>query len=294
MADTLDTQLVVLGAGPGGYAAAFLAADKGMKVTLIDAGPKPGGTCLHVGCIPSKALLHVAKLITDARDAAHLGITFAAPKIDFDAVRKHRFGIPEKLSGNLVQLCKARKVDYVVGRGRFVDGQTIEIEGGNRYRFQHCVVATGSSPARPGPLGLNSARVMDSTGALKLEDIPAKLLVVGGGYIGLEMGYVYAALGSKVTVVEMTDGLLPGADRDLVLPLSKRLEKLFDKILLSTAVTNLEEVPNGVRASLKGEELTEAQPVFDRVLVSVGAGPIAATSVWRRPVSRWTNAASSR
>ena len=273
MPDTLDTQLVVLGAGPGGYAAAFLAADKGMKVTLIDAGARPGGTCLHVGCIPSKALLHVAKVITDARDAAHIGITFAAPKVDLDAIRKHRFGIPDKLSANLVQLCKARKVDYVTGKGKFVDDHTIEVEGGRRYHFQQCVVASGSSPARPGPLGLNSPRVMDSTGALKLEDVPAKLLVVGGGYIGLEMGYVYAALGSKVTVVEMTDGLLPGADRDLVLPLSKRLEKLFDKILLNTAVTNLEEVANGIRVSLKGEELSDAQPVFDRVLIAVGRRP---------------------
>jgi dihydrolipoamide dehydrogenase len=273
MPDTIDTQLVVLGAGPGGYAAAFLAADKGMKVTLIDAGTRPGGTCLYVGCIPSKALLHVAKLITDARDGAQHGVTFGAPKIDLDAVRKHGFGVTDKLGNNLVQLCKARKVDYVVGRGKFVDGQTIEVEGGKRYRFQNCIVATGSVPARPGPLGLNSPRVMDSTGALKLEDVPAKLLVVGGGYIGLEMGYVYAALGSKVTVVEMTDGLLPGADRDLVLPLAKRLEKLFEKIMLSTAVTNLEEAPKGIRVSLKGEDLADAQPVFDRVLVSVGRRP---------------------
>src|SRR5260370_37214919 len=163
MPDVTQDDLVVLGAGPGGYAAAFLAADKGMKVTLIAAAERPGGTCLHVGCIPSKALLHVAKLITDARDAAQLGITFGKPKIDFDAVRKHRFGVPDKLSGNLVQLCKARKVDYVVGRGKFVDAQTIEVEGGNRYRFHHCIVATASSPARPRPLGLNSPRVLDST-----------------------------------------------------------------------------------------------------------------------------------
>jgi dihydrolipoamide dehydrogenase len=273
MPDTLDTQLVVLGAGPGGYAAAFLAADKGMKVTLIDAMDRPGGICLHVGCIPSKAMLHVAKLITDARDAAHLGITFGEPTIDFDTVRKHRFGVSDKLSGNLVQLCKARKVDYVVGRGKLMDRQTIEVEGGNRYRFHNCIVATGSSPARPGPLGLSSPRVWDSTGALRLEDVPRSLLVVGGGYIGLEMGYVYAALGSKVTVVEMTDGLLPGADRDLVLPLAKRLEKLFDKIYLNTTVTNLEEAKNGIRVSLKGEEVADAQPVFDRVLVSVGRRP---------------------
>jgi len=274
MPDTLETDLVVLGAGPGGYAAAFLAADKGRKVTLIDPTDRPGGTCLHVGCIPSKALLHAAKLITDARDAAHLGITFGEPKIDLNLVRKHRFGVTDRLSNNLVQISKARKVDYVIARGKFVDGQTIETENGNRYRFQHCIVATGSTPARPGPLALNSPRVWDSTGALKLEEVPGKLLVIDGGYIGLEMGYVYAALGSKVTVVEMTEGLLPGVDRDLVLPLKNRLDKLFEKrIYLSTTVTNLEEVPEGVRATLKGEDLPDTQPVFDRVLVAVGRRP---------------------
>jgi dihydrolipoamide dehydrogenase len=276
MSEPLSTQLVVLGAGPGGYAAAFLAADRGMKVTLIDAGDKPGGTCLHVGCIPSKALLHTAKLITDARDAAGLGIAFGEPKLDIDKIRKHRLGVVDVLANNLGKLAKARKVDFVTGRGRFIDATTIEVEGGSRYRFQQCVIATGSSPARPGPLGLNSSLVWDSTAALRLDLIPKSLLVVGGGYIGLEMGYVYAALGSKVTVVEMTDGLLPGVDRDLVLPLAKRLERLFDKIHLGTTVTNLEEVPKGVRASIKGENIADAQPVFERVLVSVG----------RRPTSR--------
>ncbi|HEY7312178.1 MAG TPA: dihydrolipoyl dehydrogenase [Gemmataceae bacterium] len=273
MADVNETQLVVLGAGPGGYAAAFLAADKGMKVTLIDARERPGGTCLHVGCIPSKAVLHAAKLITDARDAAHIGITFAPPKIDINGVRGHWQKVVDTLTGNLGRLSKARKIDYVVGRGKFLDGRTIEVEGGKRYRFENCIVATGSVPAAPPSLNLASPRVMDSTGALKLEDVPPRLLVVGGGYIGLEMGYVYAALGSKVTVVELTEGLLPGVDRDLVLPLHKRLEKIFDKIYLKTKVAKLEETPKGIKATLEGEEVADKQPTFERVLVAVGRRP---------------------
>jgi dihydrolipoamide dehydrogenase len=273
MADVIETQLVVLGAGPGGYPAAFLAADRGMKVTLIDARERPGGTCLHVGCIPSKAVLHAAKLITDARDALHIGLDFGKPKIDINGVRGHWQKVVDTLTGNLGRLSKARKIDYVVGRGKFVDGRTIEVEGRGRYRFENCVVATGSVPAVPPSLNLASPRVMDSTGALKLEDLPPRLLVVGGGYIGLEMGYVYAALGSKVTVVEMTDGLLPGCDRDLVLPLHKRLEKIFDKIYLKTKVAKLEETPQGIRATLEGEEVADKQPIFERVLVAVGRRP---------------------
>jgi dihydrolipoamide dehydrogenase len=273
MSELIDTQLVVLGAGPGGYAAAFLAADKGLKVTLIDAAEKLGGTCLLVGCIPSKAVLHTAKLITDAREAAHLGLTFAPPRIDLDGVRGHWQKVVTTLTGNLGRLAKARKVNTVRGRGKFVDGQTIEVEGGARYRFEHCIVATGSVPARPPALELPSPRVMDSTGALKLEEVPPRLLVVGGGYIGLEMGYVYAALGSQVTVVEMTEGLLPGVDRDLVQPLHKRLAKLFDKILLKAKVAKLEEVPEGVRATLEGEDVKDKEQVFERVLVAVGRRP---------------------
>jgi dihydrolipoamide dehydrogenase len=273
MADVIDTQVVVLGAGPGGYAAAFLAADKGLQVTLIDAATRPGGTCLHVGCIPSKAVLHAAKLITDVRDAAHVGITFGAPKIDINGVRGHWQKVVDTLSKNLAGLARARKVAYVQGRGRFVDGRTIEVEGGARYRFEHAIVATGSVPIFPPALNLKSPRVMDSTGALKLEEVPPRLLVVGGGYIGLELGYVYAALGSKVTVVEMTDGLLPGVDRDLVRPLQQRLGKLFDKILLKTAVVKLEEVSGGIRATLEDEGVAEKEPVFERVLVAVGRRP---------------------
>ncbi len=273
MAEAKETGLVVLGAGPGGYAAAFLAADHGIKVALIDAGARPGGTCLHVGCIPSKALLHAAKLITDVRDGAQVGVTFGPPKIDINGVRGHWQKVVDTLSRNLVSLAKARKVEFVTGRGKFVDDHTIQVEGGGAYRFENCIIATGSVPTRPPAFNLPTSRVMDSTGALKLEDLPPRLLVVGGGYIGLEMGYAYAALGSKVTVVELTDGLLPGVDRDLVQPLQKRLVKLFDKILLNTKVVKLEEVREGIRATLEGEGITEKEQVFERVLVSVGRRP---------------------
>lgn len=273
MPEIKDTDLVVLGAGPGGYPAAFLAADRGMKVTLIDARERLGGVCLNVGCIPSKSLLHVAKLITDARDAARLGLQYAAPKIDVNAVRAHEQKVVETLTGNLGRLAKARKIDVVVGRGRFLDGQTIQVDGGASFRFKNCIIAVGSSPTKIPGMDLPTPRVMDSTGALKLEDVPGRLLVVGGGYIGLEMGYVYAALGSKVTVVELTDGLLPGCDRDLVKPLHKRLEGLFDKIYLNTKVAKLEETPKGIKAVLEGADVKEKEPVFDRVLTAVGRKP---------------------
>jgi dihydrolipoamide dehydrogenase len=275
MADTIDTQLVVLGGGPGGYAAAFLAADHGMQVTLIDARERPGGTCLHVGCIPSKAVLHAAKLITDARDAAHIGLTFAEPKIDINGVRGHWQKVVDTLSKNLVGLAKARKVKLVQGKGKFLDANTIEVEGGPRVRFQQAIIATGSLPSKPPSFNLDSPRIMDSTGALKLEDVPSRLLVVGGGYIGLELGYVYAALGSQVTVVEMTEGLLPGVDRDLVKPLQDRLTKtkLFKDILLKTKVTKVEEAKNAIKATLEASDGKNSEHTFERVLVSVGRRP---------------------
>jgi dihydrolipoamide dehydrogenase len=275
MAETINTQLVVLGGGPGGYAVAFLAADHGFKVTLIEARERPGGTCLHVGCIPSKAVLHAAKLITDVRDAKYLGLDFGTPKIDINGVRGHWQKVVDELSGNLVKLSKARKIDLVNGLGKFVDPHTIEVEGGKRYRFEQGVIATGSLPASPPAFKLSSPRIMDSTGALKLEELPPRLLVVGGGYIGLELGYVYAALGSKTTVVEMTEGLLPGVDRDLVKPLQDRLTKtkLFDAILLKTKVVKVEETREGIRATLEGPDGKKSEQVFERVLVSVGRRP---------------------
>jgi dihydrolipoamide dehydrogenase len=273
MADTDSIDLVVIGAGPGGYAAAFLAADKGMKVTLIDASEKPGGVCLHVGCIPSKAVLHAAKLITDVRDAGTLGLYYSPPKIDVASLRSYTQKIVDTLAKNLLELCKRRKVEFLSARATFVDSQTLQLDNGSRRQFSHCIVATGSSPTRLPGLSLDNPRVMDSTGALRLEDVPPSLLVVGGGYIGLELGYVYAALGSRVTVVEMTGGLLPGVDPDLVRPLHARLTPLFHKIYLNTKVVRLVESTKGIQATLEGEEVTEKEPVFDRVLVAVGRRP---------------------
>lgn len=270
-----DTQLLVLGGGPGGYAAAFLAADHGFSVTLVEARERPGGTCLHVGCIPSKAVLHAAKLITDARDAEHVGLTFAPPKIDINGVRTHWQKVVDGLSKNLVGMAKARKVNLVRGVGRFLDPHTVQIEGGDSIKFEQAIIATGSLPSKPPIFDLKTPRIMDSTGALKLEELPARLLVVGGGYIGLEMGYVYAALGSKVTVVEMTEGLLPGVDRDLVKPLQDRFTKtkLFESILLKTKVTKVEEVKDGLKATLEAPDGKASEHVFERVLVSVGRRP---------------------
>ena len=273
MAQIQETQLAVLGAGPGGYAAAFLAADLGMKVTLIETGPKPGGTCLNVGCIPSKSVLHIAKLIQDAKEGIHFGLKFGEPKIDLNLVRGHWQNVVSSFSTNLGRLCDARKINFVQGKGKFTSPNTIEVEGKGTVKFEKCIISTGSSPTKPPAFNLPTNRIMDSTGALKLEDIPAKLLVVGGGYIGLELGFVYASLGSKVTVVEMSDGLLPGADRDLVMPLHRRLETIFHKIFLKTKVVKVEEVAKGIKATIEGPEVTEKEPIFDRVLVSVGRRP---------------------
>jgi dihydrolipoamide dehydrogenase len=273
MADVIETEVAVIGAGPGGYAAAFLAADKGKRVTLIDAGVRPGGTCLFVGCIPSKTLLHAARVITEAQEAAAWGLHFARPKIDVLALRNYWLKVVENLSKNLLELCKRRGVQFLQTRATFVDSRTLQLQNGSQLRFGHCILASGSVPAGPPALKMEDPRVMDSTGALRLEDVPGSLLVVGGGYIGLEMGTVYAALGSKVTVVEMTDGLLPGVDRDLVRPLQARLGSHFHKIYLNTKVAKLEPTAKGIRASLEGEEVEDRSPVFDRVLVAVGRRP---------------------
>jgi dihydrolipoamide dehydrogenase len=277
MTETPKLNIAVIGGGPGGYAAAFLAADLGMKVTLIDPETNPGGVCLYRGCIPSKALLHVAKLIEESEQAKNWGIDFAKPNVDLARLRSWKEGVVKKLTGGLGQLSKQRSVQYIQGRAAFENSTTLRISKAagaeQTLTFDRIILATGSRPAIVPSLKLDSPRMMDSTGALNLEDIPGSLLVVGGGYIGLELGSVYAALGTRVTVVEMLPGLLPGADRDLVLPLHKRLEKMFEAILLNTTVASVKLENNGIRATFEGADLKEREKVFDRVLVSVGRKP---------------------
>jgi dihydrolipoamide dehydrogenase len=276
MATNSNLRVAVIGGGPGGYAAAFLAADLGMKVTLIDPEVNPGGVCLYRGCIPSKALLHVAKLLEEAEQAKNWGIEFAAPKIDLAKLRGWKEGVVKKLTGGLGQLSKQRSVQFIQGKAAFVNSTTLKVTkpaGEETLNFDRIVIATGSRPAVVPSLKIDSPRLMDSTGALDLVDIPKTLLVIGGGYIGLELGSVYATLGTKVTCVEMLSGLLPGADRDLVLPLHKRLEKLFSAILLNTTVKSLKDEKTGIRVTLEGPDVKENEQVFDRVLMSVGRRP---------------------
>ena len=277
MSENSSLKIAVIGGGPGGYAAAFLAADLGMSVALIDPEKNPGGVCLYRGCIPSKALLHVAKLIEESHQATNWGIEYAAPKIDLARLRSWKESVVTKLTGGLGILSKQRKVQYVQGRAAFENSNTLLVTKSDGSQetlsFDRIVIATGSRPAIVPTLKLDTPRLMDSTGALNLEDIPGSLLVVGGGYIGLELGSVYAALGTRVTVVEMLPGLLPGADRDLVLPLHKRLEKMFETILLSTTVSSVKDEGNGIRVTLKAQDGSEQGKVFDRVLVSVGRKP---------------------
>jgi dihydrolipoamide dehydrogenase len=277
-----DVQVVVLGGGPGGYAAAFHCADLGMQVAMVNSDPRPGGVCLHRGCIPSKALLHVAKLINETTESSAWGVTFKKPKIDLDTLRGWKEGVIGGLAGGVEALCKRRGVDLYRARGIFEDSQTLRLDAPDDsnsdlptgLRYQHLILATGSTPAMPGIFAIGDPRVMDSTGALELADVPSRLLVIGGGYIGLEMGTVYAAIGSKVTVVEFTDGLLPGADRDLVKPLQKRLTTAFDAIHLRTKVESLKATDKGIEATVSGEGAEHgAQTVYDRVLVSVGRRP---------------------
>jgi dihydrolipoamide dehydrogenase len=271
------TQLLVIGGGPGGYAAAFYAADLGMQVTLVDPAVNPGGVCLYRGCIPSKALLHVAKLVQEAKHAEAWGVTFGAPKIDLDRLRGFKEKVVGQLTGGLGQLSKQRKIAYIQGTAEFRDAHSVDIAPSGKgdrqtLAFEHAIVATGSHPAKVPGLSIDSPRVMDSTGALELPDIPKRLLVVGGGYIGLELGSVYAALGTKVTVVEMTDGLLPGADRDLVNILAKRIESICEAVMLNTKVVSMKEAKNGIAVSFDGA-VEKKEQTFDRVLVSIGRRP---------------------
>jgi dihydrolipoamide dehydrogenase len=273
---THSTELAVLGAGPGGYAAAFLAADLGMQVTLIDREPNPGGVCVYRGCIPSKALLHVAKLLAEAKHASAWGIEFGEPRINLDKLRDWKNQVVGKLTSGTGQLGRIRKVRYVQGDASIVDPTTFDVKAGNdvqRVCFEHAILATGSRPSIIRSLELESPRVMDSTTALDLRDVPKTLLVVGGGYIGLELGTVYAALGSRVTVVEMMPGLLPGADRDLVAVLEKRIRAMCDAVLLRTKVVSLAEQADGITVVFENEDLQRSEQVFEKVLVSIGRRP---------------------
>ena len=271
-----SVQLVVVGAGPGGYAAAFLAADLGLSVALVDPELNPGGVCVYRGCIPSKALLHVAKLIDESRHAKAWGIEFGAPTIDLAKLREFKNNVVKRLTSGTGQLVKHRKVTYLQGWAEIVDAHNLRVKltsgSEEAVQFEHALLATGSAPAIPPALKLDDPRVMDSTAALDLPDIPKSLLVVGGGYIGLELGSVYAALGSAVTVVEMTPGLLPGADRDLVNILAKRVAQTMKSVLLETRVVQIKSEAKGVRVTLEGNVEPKEQ-VFDRVLVSVGRRP---------------------
>ncbi|HSL23531.1 MAG TPA: dihydrolipoyl dehydrogenase [Vicinamibacterales bacterium] len=280
MPTDLSVQVAVIGAGPGGYAAAFYAADLGMSVALIDPDANPGGVCLYRGCIPSKALLHAAKVITESHEASAFGISFDSPKIDLDKLRSWKDAVVGKLTGGLGQITKMRKITYVRGRAGFRDPHTLDVQlagGGNQpLSFEHAIIATGSLPSKVPGLSIDSPRVMDSTSALELADVPRKLLVIGGGYIGLELGTVYAALGSEVSVVEMMPGLLPGADRDLVGVLARRAEKVFKAIMLNTKVASLLEEKKGIKVTFEGENLAAREATFDKVLIAVGRRPDAA------------------
>jgi dihydrolipoamide dehydrogenase len=271
----LHAEVVVLGGGPGGYTAAFRAADLGKKTLMIERYASLGGVCLNVGCIPSKALLHVAKVIAEAQEVGHAGITFGAPKIEVSQLRAWKTGVVTKLTRGLAGLAKQRKVQVVEGRAEFASAHTLRVEtteGSKTVSFDHCIIAAGSSVARIPGFPYEDKRMIDSTGALELPEIPQRLLVIGGGIIGLEMATVYDALGAKVTVVELMDGLIPGADRDVVKVLAKRIEKRYENILLKTKVTKIEPQDDGLKVTFEGEQAPQPQ-VFDYVLMAVGRRP---------------------
>jgi dihydrolipoamide dehydrogenase len=270
-----ETELLVIGSGPGGYAAAFRAADLGMDVTMVDTARRPGGVCLFEGCIPSKTFLYLAELIYDADRAASMGVSFGKPQIDLAGLRDWKAGVIDKMAGGLVSLSDRRGVQLVNGRAEFESSDTVRLYDSeiSRIKFRHAVLATGSRPIPfPGTGFKSGGKIMSSTGALALADIPDRLLVLGGGYVGLELGTVYAALGSRVTLVEFMDRLLPGIDQDLVRPLTKKLKTIFEHIHLKTKVMSLAENEGGVDVTLEGD-LDHVQQTFDRVLVAIGRSP---------------------
>ncbi|MCW8804584.1 MAG: dihydrolipoyl dehydrogenase [Ignavibacteriaceae bacterium] len=273
----MSQSICVIGAGPGGYAAAFLAADLGMNVTLIDKEKNPGGVCLYRGCIPSKALLHVAKLLNETEEAKNWGIEFQKPKIDLDKLREWKNSVVEKLTGGVGTVAKYRKVNFVQGTATFNSSSTLLVErkdgGKEELKFDKIIIATGSRITTIPSLNIDSKRLLNSTTALDLPAIPKSLLVIGGGYIGLELGSVYQALGSKVSVVEMLDGILPGADRDLVSHLSKRLKDKFESIMLDSKVVEMKEVNDGIQVKIQDNEGKTIENTYDYVLMSIGRKP---------------------
>ncbi len=296
------------GRRPWRYAAAFLAADLGLTVALIDPEPNPGGVCVYRGCIPSKALLHVAKVISEARHASAWGVQFGEPAIDLDKLREFKNNVVKRLTSGTGQLVKHRKVQYIRGHAELLGPHSLRVrrtgdpaaehtqgDKAETLEFEHAILATGSRPAIPPAFKLDDARVMDSTAALDLPDVPASLLVVGGGYIGLELGSVYATLGSAVTVVEMTSGLLPGADRDLVDILARRVTETMKRVMLNTRVVEMKAEAKGIRVTFDGEGVKDGDKteIFDRVLVSVGRRPNSRIPGSRAPASASTNGASS-
>ncbi|MGI9382759.1 MAG: dihydrolipoyl dehydrogenase [Methyloligellaceae bacterium] len=271
----LHAEVLVLGSGPGGYTAAFRAADLGMKTVLVERWPSLGGVCLNVGCIPSKALLHAAKVITEAEEMAEHGLTFAKPKLNIDKLRGWKEGVVKRLTGGLAGLAKQRKVEVVRGHGAFASPNLLNVktdDGVTTVSFDQAIIAAGSEVVELPFIPHDDPRVIDSTGALELEDVPKRLLVIGGGIIGLEMACVYDALGAKVTIVELMDQLIPGADKDIVKPLHRRIEKRYEKILLKSKVTAVEASKKGLKVSFEGPDGAE-EDVFDRVLVAVGRRP---------------------
>lgn len=275
--ESSNVRIAVIGAGPGGYAAAFLAADLGMNVTLIDKEKNPGGVCLYKGCIPSKALLHVAKLLDETEQAKNWGIEFSKPKIDLVKLRNWKNDVVEKLTSGVGSVAKFRRVNYVQGTASFKNSKTLLIERNEGKKeelsFDKIIIATGSRIATIPSLNINSKRLLNSTTALDLPAIPKSLLVIGGGYIGLELGSVYQALGSKVSVVEMLDGLLPGADRDLVSYLSKRLKEKFESIMPNSKVVEMNEVKDGIKVKIQDKEGKITENIYDYVLMSIGRKP---------------------
>lgn len=271
----LETDVLVIGGGPGGYSAAFRAADLGMEVTMVDMAERPGGVCLFRGCIPSKTYLHLAELIHDTRRAAEMGITFDKPKIDLEGIRNWKGSVIDKMANGLVTLSERRGVQHIKGRAVFESSDSVRLYDSDisHIKFRHAIVATGSHPIPfPGISSKKDGRIMTSTGALDLVDVPESLLIIGGGYVGLEIGTVYASLGSRITVVELTDQLLAGVDPDLVEPLHRRLKEIFEVIHLNTEVVSMEETASNVKVQIHGgSEKTEQR--FDRVLVGIGRQP---------------------